>query len=182
VGRAVESGEPVEQNARMSLPETPLPTRWPAAVIMERLALDNRWATEKWEAKGVVPDLEPGAEPKVIVENPQVLQVMFSGFDIVLQRDEAEGYYMNITSTQPKVFVMWRPDEEWARPQRLTVSYHEGSRWLDSGEAVDGVPLPAELLPWMAQYCEENYKPEPHKKKKYASNKDKGRMGNWRPD
>jgi hypothetical protein len=77
---------------------------------------------------------------------------------------------------------MWRMEDEQARPYRLTVSYHEGSRWLDSGEPVDGVPLPAELIPWMAKYCEENYKPEPPKKRKYASNKDKGRMGNWRPD
>ena len=170
--------------ARMSESDAVLTARWPAAVIMERLALNNRWASEKWEAKGVVPDLEPTAEPRVILENPQLLQVKFCGFDIVLQRDEAEGYYMNITSPQPKVFVMWRLDEDggWARPQRLTVSYHEGSRWLDSGEPVDGVPLPAELLPWMAKYCEENYKPEPPKKRKYASNKDKGRMGNWRPD
>jgi len=166
----------------MSLPETQLPTRWPAAVIMERRALNNRWASEKWEARGVVPDLDPGAAPKVIAEDSQLLQLLFSGFDIVLQRDEAEGYYMNITSTQPKVFVMWRLEDEQARPYRLTVSYHEGSRWLDSGEPVDGVPLPAELLSWMAKYCEENYKPEPKKKKKYASNKDKGRMGNWRPD
>lgn len=168
--------------ARMSQPEAILSTRWPAAVIMQRQALNNRWATEKWEAKGVVPDLEPAAEPRVIVQNPELLQVLFSGFDIVLQRDEAEGYYMNITSPQPKVFVMWRLEDEWARPQRVTVSYHEGSRWMDSGEPVDGVPLPAELIPWMAKYCEENYKPEPRKKTKYASNKDKGRMGNWRPD
>lgn len=168
----------------MSLPETALPNRWPAAVIMERLQLNNRWATEKWEAKGVVPDLDPKAEPRVILERPDLLQVLFSGFDIVLQRDEAEGYYMNITSPQPKVFVLWRQEEgsEWPLPQQLTVSYHEGSRWLDSGEPVDGVPLPVELLPWMARYCEENYKPEPRKKTKYASNKDKGRMGNWRPD
>ena len=166
----------------MSLPESPLPTRWPAAVIMERQALNNRWATEKWEARGVVPDLDPSAEPKVIVDKPGLMQLLFCGFDIVLQRDEAEGYYMNITSTQPKVFVLWRLEDEWARPQRLTVSYHEGSRWLDSGEPVDGVPLPPELLPWMAKYCEENYKPEPRKKTKYASSKDKGRMGNWRPD
>ena len=158
--------------ARMSQSDAILTTRWPAAVIMERQALNNRWASEKWEAKGVVPDLEPSAEPRVILDKPELLQVLFCGFDIVLQRDEAEGYYMNITSPQPKVFVMWRMEDEQARPYRLTVSYHEGSRWLDSGEPVDGVPLPAELIPWMAKYCEENYKPEPPKKRKYASNKD----------
>jgi len=64
-----------------------------------------------------VPDLEPAAEPRVIVQNPELLQVLFSGFDIVLQRDEAEGYYMNITSPQPKVFVMWRLEDDRPRHQ-----------------------------------------------------------------
>jgi hypothetical protein len=183
-GFAVEYVAPLAQNARMSSPEAAIPQFWPAAVIMERTALDNRWVSEQWQVKGVVPDLEPGAAPKIIVDTPGRRQVLHGGFRIALQRDEAEGYYMNITSPQPKVFVLWRQDEdsEGATPQQLTVSYHEGSRWLDSGETVDGVPLPAELLPWMAQYCEAHYRPEPLKKKKYASNKDKGRMGNWRPD
>ncbi len=156
--------------------------RWAAAVVMERMAIENRWATEKWEATGVLPDLTPGAAPRVLMDTPQLTQVMFSGLDIRLHRDEAEGYYMNITSPQPKVFVLWRMGERMAEPQMLTVSYHEGSRWLDSGETVDGVPLPVELVGWMAAFCEQHYHPEPRKKVKYATNKDKGRMGNWRPD
>lgn len=181
---AVEYAALLAQNARMSSTETAIAQFWHAAVIMERTALDNRWVSEKWEAKGVVPDLEPAAAPKIIVDTPERRQMLHAGFRITLQRDEAEGYYMNITSPQPRVFVLWRQEEgaEWPSPQQLTVSYHEGSRWLDSGEAVDGVPLPAELLPWMAKYCEENYRPEPRKKTKYASSRDKGRMGNWRPD
>lgn len=156
--------------------------RWPAAVIMQRTALTHRWASEKWEASSVVPDLDPGAEPRVILQTPDILQILFSGLQLKLQRDEAEGYYMNITSPQPKVFVMWRMGETRAEPQFLTASYNEGARWLDSSETVDGVPLPVELVPWLASYCEQHYRPEPRKKPKYATNKDKGRMGNWRPD
>jgi len=156
--------------------------RWAAAVVMERTPLNNRWASEKWEAKSVVPDLNPAAPPRVLLEDAGHLQVLFSGLQIKLQRDEAEGYYMNITSPQPKVFVLWRMGETWAEPHFLTVSYNEGARWLDSSESVDGVPLPLELVPWLAAYCDEHYRPEPPKKKKYASSKDKGRMGNWRPD
>jgi hypothetical protein len=96
---------------------------------------------------------------------------------IRLQRDEAEGYYYNITSPQPKVFVMWRDDDGSARPVQLTVSYHEGARWMDSEAHVDGVPLPPELLPWIGEFVAEHYRPEPRKKVKYASNKDRGRMG-----
>ena len=67
--------------------------------------------------------------------------------------------------------------DEQAQPERLTVSYHEGARWMDSDEHVDGVPLPVELLPWVGEFVEQHYRPEPGKKKRYASNKDQGRMG-----
>ena len=166
----------------MHASETVESRRWPAAVIMQRTALNNRWASEKWEAGSVVPDINPGAAPRVILQNAEMTQVLFAGLQITLQPDEAEGYYMNITSPQPKVFVLWRMGEVWAEPHFLTASYNEGARWLDSSESVDGVSLPAELLPWLARYCEQHYRPEPPKKKKYASSKDKGRMGNWRPD
>jgi len=159
---------------------------WAAAVVMERRSLESRWATEKWEAKAVMPDLTPDAQPRVVVDTPKITQILFSGLAIQLHRDEAEGYWMNITSTEPKVFVLWRTGESMgkiaAEPQMLTVGYHEGSRWLDSGENVDGVPLPVELVDWIAAFVEKNYRPEPRKKPKYATNKDKGRMGNWRPD
>jgi hypothetical protein len=68
-------------------------------------------------------------------------------------------------------------DDDVARPERVTVSYHEGARWMDSDEHVDGVPLPAELVPWIREFATLHYKPEPKKQKRYASNKDKGRMG-----
>jgi len=162
----------------MTNPPLSSATSCPVAVIMERVALANRWITEKWEAKGVVPDMAPqGSAEQVIVREEKLTQMLFPGHVIRLQRDEAEGYYLNITSPQPKVFVLWRLHDEVARPDFISVSYNEGTRWADSGENVDGVPLPAELLPWIGEFVAQNYKPEPAKKKRYASNKDKGRMG-----
>ncbi|MNC93771.1 hypothetical protein D3C83_104780 [compost metagenome] len=69
--------------------------------------------------------------------------------------------------------------DEIARPDLLTVSYHEGARWMDSDENVDGVALPPELLPWIVEFLEQHYHPEPPQPKRYASNKDKGRMGHF---
>jgi hypothetical protein len=155
------------------------PTRsYSLAVIMQRTVLVNRWATEQWEAQGVLRDPRPDAtEPRVIVQREDCTQVLFPGYRLHLTRDEAEGYFLNLTSPEPKVFVLWRPQGDMARPERLTVSYGEGTRWADSGEQVDGVPVPSDLLPWMAEFVEAHYRPEPPKKKRYASNKDKGRMG-----
>lgn len=148
------------------------------AVIMERKVLTNRWISEMWEVKGVVPDGAPSGTPRsVIVREHASTQILFPGHVIRLQRGEAEGFYLNITSHQPKVFVLWRMQDEVAQPVMLSVSYNEGTRWADSGESVDGVPMPAALLPWIGEFVEQHYRPEPHKQKRYASNKDKGRMG-----
>jgi hypothetical protein len=145
------------------------------AVVMERVRLANRWATERWETKGVLRDvLPPGSGERVLVSADAMTQILFPGLTLRLHVDEAEGYYLNSTSPQPKVFVLWRLQDEVARPQQLSVSYHEGARWMDAEESVDGVALPADLLPWIAEFVTVHYKPEPKQKRRYASSKDKG--------
>jgi hypothetical protein len=167
----------------MPAPDISLSPRFSVAVIMERIALHNRWASERWEAKGVVRDEAPaGTASRVIVDTGDTRQVLFPGYEIKLQRHESEGYYLNLTSPQPKVFVLWRMKEDGApRPEMLTVSYNEGTRWADSGEQVDGVALPIELAACIAEFVETYYEPEPPKRKRYATNRDKGRMGRTGP-
>ncbi len=148
---------------------------YPIAVIMERVKLANRWATERWETKGVMRDIAPpGSGERVILSDENTTQMLFPGLRLRLHLDEAEGYYLNITSPQPKVFVLWRMRDEIARPELLTVSYHEGARWMDAEETVDGVALPPDLLQWIGEFVAEHYQPEPRKKVRYASSKDKG--------
>jgi len=168
---------PLAHNAGVEENLTPT-CSYALAVIMQRTVLANRWASEQWEAKGIVRDsAAAGAAPSVIVAREDMTQMLFPGYRLQLARDEAEGYYLNLTSPEPKVFVLWRPEDGVARPDRLTVSYGEGTRWADSGEQVDGVAIPSELLPWMAAFVDAHYRPEPPKKKRYASSRDRGRMG-----
>jgi hypothetical protein len=151
----------------------------PVAVIMDCITLsNNRWQNVQWEASEVLCDASPaGSVEQTLARDEKRTRTVYPGHRIRLFRDEAEGYLYNILSPQPKVFVLWRMHDDVARPERLTVSYHEGARWMDSDEKVDGVPLPAELVPWIREFAEQHYKPEPKKQKRYASNKDKGRMG-----
>jgi hypothetical protein len=133
------------------------------AVVMERRALANRWQSETWRPVAVVPDLaEPG--PRVILEEGGCTRWLHPGFEVVLHRDEAEGYYLNLTTDEPYMFVMWRMDDALAVPQIATPSYHEAARMMDGGAQVDGVPLPAELAAWLAEYVDANYRPEPKKR------------------
>src|SRR5690242_1130982 len=96
--------------------ETLTPTRsYPLGVIMQRTVLSNRWITEQWEAIGVVRDTA-GGEPRIIVENDALTQMLFPGYRLTLVRDEAEGYYLNLTSPEPKIFILWRPADAIACP------------------------------------------------------------------
>jgi hypothetical protein len=131
---------------------------------MERRALASRWQSETWQPVAVVPDEPDAAAPRVILEENGRSQWLHPGFEIVLHRDEAEGYYLNLTTSQPYMFVMWRMHDDCAVPEIVTPSYHEAARLMDGGAQVDGVPLPEELAAWLATYVDANYRPEPKKR------------------
>ena len=139
------------------------------AVIMQHRVMQGRWQSEAWEPVGVLLDYEGESAPRVLVQEGDTTQWLYPGFDVELRRDEADGYYMNMTTDQPSVFILWRMEEERAVPQFTTVSYAEAGRWMDAGERVDRVAMPRELLPWVGGYVERNYKPEPKRKMKPQS-------------
>jgi hypothetical protein len=136
------------------------------AVVMERTPLVNRWRSEKWEPIGVVSDTnEPGTPPRVLVDDPSRAQWLHPGFRLELFHDEAEGYYLNLHSPQPYVFVNWLEEAGAGMPRSVTVSYNEAARQMDGGAQVDGVPIPPEWISWLAEYVEKHYKPEPKKQR-----------------
>lgn len=139
------------------------------AVIMQRRALQSRWQSETWELLGVLHDYEGDGAARVIVEESATTQWLYPGLEIELRRDEADGYYLNVTSGEPSVFVLWRMEEARAVPQFVTVSYAEAARWMDAGESVDRVPMPQALVGWVGGYVERNYRPEPKKKRRPQS-------------
>jgi hypothetical protein len=134
------------------------------AVIMQRRALDNPWQNEAWEPVGVVAGYEGPAEARVIVEEPGMTRWLHPGFEIVLHRSEAEGYFHNASTVAPQLFVLWRMEEGGAVPHYVTASYDEASRWMDGGAQVDPVPMPAQMCTWLRSFVAEHYRPEPKKR------------------
>ncbi|CAL96103.1 DUF3305 domain-containing protein [Azoarcus olearius] len=141
--------------------------QFPLAVIMERRRLQNRWVDEAWEAVGAVPAFDgagAAAAPRQILAETDRDQWLVGGFALELFRDEADNYFLNMSSPVPKVFVMWRKEGEVALPVAVSASYGEAARWLDSGEQVDGVPMSREIADWVGDFVNTHYKPAPRKK------------------
>jgi uncharacterized protein DUF3305 len=147
-------------------------------VLMECVPLANRWVSEQWRPAAVVAVGERGSEagagepgvPERVGDGPAGRTWRFPGRAIELHPTEAEGYFLNITSETPLVFVMWRPSEDGsepaARPETVTVSYNQAGRLMDGGERVDPVPMPEAIRAWIQPFVAEHYKPEPRRKMK----------------
>ena len=112
-------------------------------VLLERVPIVNRWADEQWRPAAVLPVARiapdsaiaaPG-DPERVADGPAGTTWRFPGCAIELHPTEAEGYYLNITSDTPLVFVMWRAAEDGlepaARVQMVTVSYNQAGRIMD---------------------------------------------------
>jgi len=136
---------------------------------MQRRASQSPWVDHVWEPWSVLPGYEGKSGSRQLVDEPHVAQFLHPGFVLFLHKDETEGYYMNVSAQDPRVFVLWHAEGDQALPLEVTVSTDEAARWLDAGHAVDGVAMPAEIFAWVGAYVEANYRPEPKKRIKPRS-------------
>lgn len=137
----------------------------PIAVVMQRRASNSRWVDHVWEPWSVLPRYEGDGAVRQLVGEARVAQWLHPGLALVLHQDEAEGYYFNVSSANPSVFVLWRMEGEQALPVEVTVSVDEAQRWLDGGHSIDKVAMPPEIYAWLGAYVEANYRPKPQAKK-----------------
>jgi hypothetical protein len=147
------------------------------AVILRKLRTKNRWVPWKWELAQVVPhEAGFGSEPRLLERSEDGERWLHPGFRVELFRDDAEGYYLNVTTPAPCWFVLWRIEEEASvspepipRPVIVSLSYHDAGRWLDAQETVEQVPAPPEVVEWLRAFVAEHYKPEPKKRQRPES-------------
>jgi Protein of unknown function (DUF3305) len=143
------------------------------AVVIERERAPNQWEAWRFRIAEVVPDEGGfGDAARLLRDDGKTARFLHPGLPVTLFTDEAEGYYLNLSSGAPVWFVMWRIDEadpSSARPEMVTLSYNEAGRLLDAQERVDNVPLAAEPCEWLAAFTQEHYKSEPKQRKRPAS-------------
>lgn len=139
------------------------------AVILERRPVNSRWVDHEWAALALEPDTSgaPSSEQQV----GDRLRRRFAGFELTLYPDEAEGYYLNVSSGAPCAFVSLRTAEDGGDPQPFLVtgSYNEAARWMDGGERVERVDIDTDTARWIEAWVADNYKPEPKKRQRPRS-------------
>jgi Protein of unknown function (DUF3305) len=159
------------------------------SVIMRRepiVGAMSRWQTHRWvleavQLDGEVTSITPSKSQQepiaaLIDKNDSTERWKHAGYKVELHTDDAEGYYLNVTTDAPCWFVLWRmeeqagiTDEPIAKPEMVSLSYHDAGRWLDAQETVEQVPLPPEVVTWLQAFVDEHHVIETKKRKRPES-------------
>ena len=156
------------------------PPLYQVAVVMRREAITgpmSRWQTHRWVLHDVLADDgQWGSQAHEWRHDPDLSLWVHPGHETGLYPDDAEGYYLNLTSPAPCWFVMWRMQDQpelgtepVAVPVMVSLSYHDAGRWLDAQETVEQVPMPPELRAELQAFVEQHWKPEPKKRQRPQS-------------
>jgi Protein of unknown function (DUF3305) len=158
------------------------------SVIMRRepiVGAMSRWQSHRWVLEDVVLEGEASIDvvektALLISKNDSIERWKHAGYSVELYADDAEGYYLNVTTDAPCWFVLWRmeeiaedgagiTDEPIAKPEMVSLSYHDAGRWLDAQETVEQVPLPPEVVAWLQAFVDEHHVIETKKRKRPES-------------
>lgn len=135
-----------------------------------------RWQSHRWVLADVVPhEAGFGSEPRCLRQTEQDSLWLHPAWSLELFSDDAEGYWLNLTSPTPSFFVMWRLHEgldgaqTLAVPQAISLSYHDAGRWLDAQETVENVPAPPDVVAGLRAFTEAFHVPEVKKRQRPQS-------------
>src|SRR5690348_13232756 len=95
----------------------------PIAVVMRRRAMHSPWSQPGWEPVAVCVDradrasmAAAGPAPQAGTDDPCIIP----GLSLQLYPDENDGYFENWAAPEPKVFILWRLEND--RPSLVAAS------------------------------------------------------------
>ncbi len=112
---------------------------WPLWVLLEQTTLISRgWETQRWQVS------ELSQQP---LDAPQAVKL-----ELQLYRDLRSAYRFNLSSIAPKVFIVCQETESGWVPHQITVCQDEAADYLDAGQPVLDIPMPAAIHAWMEAF------------------------------
>lgn len=187
-----EQKVPAQQTQEQSLPDElgapmvdtpPLLRRIPVTILMQCVPLpEHRWLDERRQIIGVIPrsGADRGAEPRTeATESPastngegheenQTRIIRYDTFEITLYVDEADSYYLNISTTTPRCFVIMNVDEESGKsePLMVTVSADLAASYESVDHAIEVVKMDPAFYPDVEAFVLTHHIPEKFVKRK----------------
>jgi len=147
--------------------------RFPVSILMNfQQSQNNPWSNGQWEVTGLIVGEHIASQTltkQAIRSDTDKKEFIWTGFSVELFKDDAESYYHNLMSDNPKAFIICSADEEDSnecQPFLVTLSYDEATSYMEVDELVYSVNMPAELYRWVEHFVLEHYVPVKKKKRR----------------
>lgn len=137
----------------------------PLAVWMRWRPATSRWDAARWHPETVCIDQANGtAAVRPVTADSRLL----CGVMLQLYPDENDGYFENWAAPEPKIFLLWRAENNEPAIVAASASYAEGTRMLDSGDQADGLRMPPDIHAWLGSYLLRHYQPPARGKRNHG--------------
>jgi len=152
----------VETDTRISIP---------VAVVLERtIDQSKKWAFPSWRIYAIVAGAQVAEEYQQLTlpGNKDIFRSFHSGLKLELFKDGSEGYWYNLLSEEPYLFVVCEGEQGdmEIEPNYVTANQDEATGYLESDDIVLSAPMPAELRDLLERYVISHYQPVIKKKRK----------------
>ena len=126
----------------------------------------NRWSDRCADLIALAPAAGTAAsQPEVLAEAKEEKIIRWNAMPLPLDKEWAESIHANLTSPQPRLFLVYRIENDTILPT-LTVAGDEAAGYGEVDNSVLAMPLPTWLLPLLQTFVTRHYKPQPKKVRK----------------
>lgn len=156
--------------AREAAPDVPFSR--PFGVVIERRVSTHPWGSDTYKAVAVVPGVPVGTP----VREAEADRWVTGGIPLELFRKETEGYRRNLSTPQPRLYVILRPvtGEDGdaiaplpVKPVLVTACPYEAEAYLHGDETqVEAVPMTEDVAHWVGAFCARHHLDQPFVKRK----------------
>ncbi len=145
----------------------------PIGVIVEKRKSKSVWSPWTWRPVAVFVDVQAKNPNSIqLIENDEFSQFYAGTLDLVLHRKDTEALRLNLTLSEPELYVVLREDESGESsfpyyPYMVTASSYDAQDFTDAGEdIVEKVAMPEAVAAFVQAFVEEHHVHEEFKKRR----------------
>ncbi len=143
----------------------------PVAVVMERtIDTSKKWVVPQWKVFAIVSGEHINQhDQKVLIHEDEIhSRYFFGGLLLHLFKDGTEGYWYNLLSQTPYLYVICDGEEgdNDIEPAFITANQDEATGYMESDRMVLSIPAPVEICDILERFVISHHHPEQKKKRK----------------
>ena len=156
---------------RIEFQETERHIRIPISVVLDRkIDPSKKWAFPQWSVFAIITgeNIQQYDQQVTVHDNGNVKRFFWGGLKLDLYKDGSEGYWYNLLSDDPYLFVICDGEvsDMDIEPRYVTANQDEATGHLESDDLVLSIAMPVTVRELLERYVVAHYQPVKKKKRK----------------